>query len=288
MVSIVGSKRLNTILAVAAVFFVLAITFLGLVSRFQERIAFQPEGPPYPVVDDSLRVEYSAADGQRLLAYVIDNVRRTHGLLLAFHGNADLAARQIDWAEEVARRTGLAVMIAEYRGYGGLAGKPGYAESQLDADAAYRFAREQLGVPSDRIAFFGHSLGTAVATELAERHPPSSLLLQSPFTSARDMARVLVGRHPSEFTWNRLSRIHFNTLAKVKSVDAPVSVAHGAQDRLIPISMGRQVFDAARSKGAWLVVPNAAHNDVALRGGEPYWQWISQSLALRADSKISK
>jgi Hydrolases of the alpha/beta superfamily len=278
MASIVGNRPLNLILSIAGIVLVVATVLVGLLSVFQERIAFQPQGPPYPRVDSSVRVGYSAADGQQLIGYVVGRPDSAHGLLLAFHGNADMAALQIGWAEEVVARTGMVVMLAEYRGYAGLTGKPGYKESQLDADAAYAYAREKLHIPANRIAFFGHSLGTAVAVELATRSTPFAILLQSPFTSARDMARILIGHRPSAFMWNLVSRIHFNTVGAVSKLDVPVSVVHGGRDRLIPLAMGEEVFAAAKVKGQWLVIPDAAHNDVAVRGGEPYWRWIQSSL----------
>lgn len=284
MVSIVRRRLLNTTLAIAGTVLVIAIVFVGLVSVFQERIAFQPQGPPYPEVDSSLHVDYSAADGQHLVGYIVGRPDSLHGLVLAFHGNADMAALQIEWAEEVVTHTGMAVMLAEYRGYAGLSGKSNYGASQIDANAAYNYARDHLHVPANRIAFFGHSLGSAVAAELAMRHQPFALLLQSPFTSARDMAGILIGLRPSDFTWNRVSRIHFNTVNVVRQLDVPVSVAHGERDGLIPLKMGREVFESAKVKGQWLEVPAASHNDVALRGGDPYWRWLATSLSVRSDS----
>lgn len=278
MVSIRGRRLLTVLIGVAAFLAMLVVALVVFVSVFQERIAFQPQGPPYPAVDDSIRVNYSAADGQKLFAYIVGKAPSANGILIAFHGNADMAAYQVEWAEEIARRVGLRVMLAEYRGYAGLTGRPGYAASKLDADAAYDFARDTLAIPPGRIALFGHSLGTAIATELATRHPPFALLLQSPFTSARDMAQVLFGRRPGQTSWNLVSRIHFNTVENVSHIDAPVSVVHGGRDRLIPVEMGKEVYSAAKSKGEWLVIPEASHNDVALRGGERYWQWISRSL----------
>ncbi|MGH9423068.1 MAG: alpha/beta hydrolase, partial [Thermoanaerobaculia bacterium] len=65
----------------------------------------------------------------------------------------------------------------------------------------------------------------------------------------------------------------------VGRLDVPVSVAHGGRDSLIPLEMGKEVFAAAKVKGQWLEVPDASHNDVAPRGGEPYWQWIENSLS---------
>jgi pimeloyl-ACP methyl ester carboxylesterase len=72
--------------------------------------------------------------------------------------------------------------------------------------------------------------------------------------------------------------VHFDTEAAVASIDAPVWVAHGGKDRLIPPVMGNRVFAAAKRKGSMLIVPDAAHNDVAVAGGEAYWRWIEGAL----------
>lgn len=267
-------KIVITVLLICALLFL--IVFLAW--TFQERIAFQPPAGPWQPAPDGLRAEYEADDGQHLFAYVVGDRTAPTGVLLSFHGNADLAVRQIHWAEEVALRTGVTVVLAEYRGYMGLEGRPAYTGSQADADGAYRFVRDSLRVAPARIAFFGHSLGSAIATELAARQQPAALLLQAPFTSARDMAGRMVGYDLPDFLWRVVSRLHFDTGAKVAQVQAPVSVAHGGQDRLIPPGMGEAVYRAARVKGEWLLVPDAAHNDVSIRGGEAYWTWIGRAL----------
>lgn len=258
-----------------------------LIWIFQERVAFQPPPPPFPDPSATVRVDYVAPDGQRLFGYLVGDPAASQGLLLSFHGNADLAIGQVDWAKEIVSRTSISVMLAEYRGYMGVDGKPGYEASQLDSEAAYHFARDVLHVPAERIALFGHSMGSAVATELAVRHPPVALLIQAPFTSARDMARI-IGWRPIHLLWGAISRLHFDTEANVASLNAPVWVSHGAEDRLIPARMGKQVFAAAKIKGELLIVPGASHNDVGLQGGESYWRWITGALApiaRRADSQ---
>lgn len=256
----------------------LAAFLAALAWIFQERIAFQPPGGPWPSPVGATRVDYAASDGQKLFGYLVGDRSAPQGLLLSFHGNADLAVWQIDWAEELSRRTGVTVLLAEYRGYMGLEGRPSYTGSQRDAEAAYRYSRDVLKVPANRIAMFGHSLGSAVATELAMRHQPATLILQSPFTSARDMAGRMTGYRPAGFLWRLISRLHFDTGVTVTSIQAPVSVSHGGRDRLIPPEMGRSVYNAARRKGEWLLIPDAAHNDVGSIGGESYWSWLKKAL----------
>jgi fermentation-respiration switch protein FrsA (DUF1100 family) len=161
----------------------------------------------------------------------------------------------------------------------GIEGKPTYAGVGQDAEAAYAFARDSLHVNPRQVVFFGHSLGTAVAAELAARHPPAALVLESPFTSARDMAAAMVGNWFTSTIWSLVSRLHFNTSAIVESLDVPVSVAHGGRDRVVPSHMGKTVYEKARVKGEWLFVAEAGHNDLQLRGGERYWGWLTNSLA---------
>ncbi len=222
------------------------------------------------------RVEFTAADGQPLFGLLVGDTAASR-VILAFHGNADLAVWQLDWASEVAQRFGIAVFLAEYRGYGGLGGKPTYASSRLDAEAAYRALVSRLGVPPGGIILFGHSLGSAVATELAARHPTSHLILQSPFTSAREMARLSVAR-PFTLLWKLVSRVHFDTVALVQELNARVSVIHGTSDLVIPSRMGEAVYRAARVKGAFALIEKAGHNNVVEVAGENYWRWFASAL----------
>lgn len=264
--------RVTAVLLVAA----LLLGAIALLWSSQERILFQP--PRFdgnPAVSDC--VNYQASDGQNLKGFVIGDPRTATSTLLCFHGNADLAIWQLNWARSVEQRTGSAVMVAEYRGYMSLGGKPTYATSALDARAAYDYLRTTYGIEEGRLAFFGHSLGSAVAAELALAHRPRALVLQSPFSSARAMARVIVVP-PISIVWRAISRIHFDTVAIVSTLDVPIAVAHGKRDRIVPFQMGMEVYNAARIKGPLLVVDGAGHGDVAQVAGEKYWEWISAAL----------
>ena len=274
MVSI-ARRTLMTVLAFLVSAF-LAVAILAWM--FQERIAFQPPRGPYPDPGTVRRVDYSAADGQRLFAYLIGEPADSSGLLVVFHGNADIAVRSIDWAHDVVKRTGISVMLVEYRGYMGLDGRPSYKGAGHDAQAAYRLATDELHVLPQQIAFYGHSLGSGIATELAATHPPRALLLEAPFTSARDMAAAMMGRWFTSTVWKVVSRVHFDTRRVVESLDVPVSVAHGGRDIIVPSRMGDTVYRNARVKGKWLFIPDAGHNDLRIRGGEEYWRWLAESL----------
>ena len=245
--------------------------------RNQERVVFQPPAivPQDPAA--ARRVEFRAADGHLTFGYLVASPTnaRAATVVVAFHGNADLAAWLVPWAQELARRAGVAVLIPEYRGYGGVEGSPSYANAGSDALGALAYART---LNPERLVFFGHSLGTAIATELAASatvrpQAPASLVLQSPFTSARDMAaRMLVPAVP--WIWRHITRVRYDTQQQVRTLDVDVWVAHGKNDLTVPARMGRDVFESSRRKGEFLLVPGAGHNDVPEVGGERYWRWL--------------
>ena len=281
-----GVRRVLTLLGIAIVIALAwVVVSTTLLWRHQERVVFQPPRDWVEAPAVARRVTFSAHDGHPLFGYLLAPPGGdTTAVIIAFHGNADLAAWMVPWARELADRAGIPVFVPEYRGYGGIPGRPTYASAASDARGALAWARD--GVAPSRIILFGHSLGSAVATELAlqmqeDGAPPRALILQSPFTSAREMAaRMLVP--PIEWLWSRISRVHYDTRALVARLDAPVHVAHGARDLNIPARMGIQVFRAARHPGELLVVDGAGHNAVADAGAERYWGWLTRAAGVSA------
>jgi pimeloyl-ACP methyl ester carboxylesterase len=277
-----------TELFVFAIFGV-ALVYLAVVlmlRHFQERIVFQPPAdvPAGPV--GARQVRYRASDGVELFAYVVGDCVPGSTVVLAFHGNAEVARWLVPWATTVARNTRSCVMLTEYRGYDGLGGSPTYESSSRDAQAALVYARTAFHVEPADMVYFGHSLGTAIAVELAAVEPPRSLALQAPFTSARDMTRRMIVPGLSTL-WRFISRVHFNTLARVPMLSTPVWVAHGDRDFVIPVRMGHDVHDAAAVRGDLLIVHGAGHNDVPDVGGDAYWQWLARAIGAQHPATAS-
>jgi hypothetical protein len=270
------------LVAISAVF-VAYFLLVGALWIHQERIVFQPPAmsrghAPNSGLPSSVRqVSYRADDGTELFAFLVGELNRAELLLIAFHGNADLARNLIPWAQSVTIHSRSAVLLPEIRGYGGLRGRPTYVDAARDARAARRLVTDELHIQDDRIALFGHSLGSAIATELAAESEPRALLLQSPFSSARAMARRM-GVPGLAVFWRLISRVHYDTTERVRSLKVPVSVAHGLRDFVVPARMGRAVYEAAAVKGELLLVPDAGHNDVVERAPTEYWHWLRRSL----------
>jgi len=245
--------------------------------RFQDRILFQPPAGVARSPVEARYIEYRAADGADLFAYLVGDCKQDSTIVIAFHGNAEIARWLVAWAATLVSESNVCVLLPEYRGYDGLAGVPTYATSSYDARAAIRYVRDSLGVPSENVVLFGHSLGSAIAAELAASERPRSLVLQAPFSSARAMAGRMAIPGLSAF-FRVISRIHFDTIARVHTLDLPVWVTHGDRDIVVPVRMGREVFDAAAQRGELLIVHGAGHNDVAEVGGRAYWDWLARSV----------
>ena len=274
-----GVRRVLTLLGIATAVALAGVALITLwLWRHQERVVFQPPGLRVDAPAPARRVVFRAADGHDLFGYVVAPASPSETVVIAFHGNADMAAWTVPWARELMDRTQVTVFIPEYRGYAGIPGSPTYNSAASDALGALSYVRDELR--PERIVLFGHSLGSAIATELAfhmNADSPEALVLQSPFSSARDMAaRMFVP--PIPWLWRQISRVHYDTRATVAQLDAPVHVAHGTRDLQIPARMGRLVFHAARRPGTLLLVEGAGHNDVADVGGERYWTWLGGAV----------
>ncbi len=119
---------------------------------------------------------------------------------------------------------------------------------------------------SGTLIYFGRSLGAAAAVELATRHPPRGLVIEGAFTSVPDMARRT---YPFLPVWPLL-RTQYDSLSKIGKVEAPLLVIHAEHDEVVPLAMGRRLFDAGSRPKSFFVVSGAHHNDTTAVGGERY------------------
>lgn len=206
----------------------------------------------------------TSEDGTRLFGWYTAPTDRAPALLWC-HGNAGNLIHRLDNLA-LLHRAGLRVFIFDYRGYGRSAGKPTEEGLYQDARVAYRYLTETRGVLPDRLVIFGRSLGAAVAGTLASQRPAAGLILESPFPSVNAMAK--------EQSMGLLARIllqsRFPLAERLKDVHVPVLVIHGDRDEIVPIQLGRQVFEAARPPKSFYVVEGADHNDLYHVGAMAY------------------
>ena len=166
--------------------------------------------------------------------------------------------------------TGCNFLVFDYRGYGRNDGRASEEGTYTDAAAALGWLYQRDDVDPASIFFYGFSLGSGVATELAVREPGAGLILRAPFTSMRDMIIDWDGRFRAALAlapWLPLTR--YDNLSKIHRLDRPLLVMHGDADNTVPEEMGQRIFDAAPEPKRYVVFPGAGHSDSGDGDGRP-------------------
>ena len=184
------------------------------------------------------------------------------GVILHNHGNAGNIGHRVDELALMSE-AGFDVLIYDYRGYGQSEGSPTEKGTYADAAAAYGYLTEVKGIAPESILLFGESLGAAVAVQLAASVPAGGLALMGAFTSVVDMARVYYPILPARW----LVRYRYDSLSKLPGLKLPVLVMHSEEDDIVPVEMGRRLFEAAKEPKI-LALLKGGHNDVFYVDGE--------------------
>ena len=200
------------------------------------------------------------------------------GVVLYLHGNGSNVGANVEHANRF-HRLGLSVLAIDYRGYGKSQGDfPSESQVYEDAQLAWDYVVKQRGVNPNQIYIYGHSLGGAIAIDLAVRHPEAAgLIVEGSFTSTRAMVDFQKGLFWL-FPIDLLLTQRFDSLSKVDRLQMPVLFIHGTADNVVPVEMSKKLFDAAPEPKQLYIVPDGGHNNVAQIGGAEYLQIVSQFL----------
>ncbi|WP_204293457.1 alpha/beta hydrolase [Actinoplanes campanulatus] len=237
------------------------VLILIIVWAAQRRMIYFPDRGRPPVPAGAQEVTLRTADGLRLTAWLFQPPSGTPNRavsVLVTPGNGGNRAGRAPLAAALTAR-GLTVLLLDYRGYGGNPGSPSESGLALDADAAHAYLTE-IGHP---ILYYGESLGAAVATALAIRHPPAGLLLRSPFTDLAAAGRA----HYPVLPVGLLLRDRFPVASLIPRVTAPTAIVYGTADQVVPPDQSRAVAGAAANLTHLAVVDGADHNDRVLLDG---------------------
>jgi pimeloyl-ACP methyl ester carboxylesterase len=244
----------------------LLVGTVGMLWALQRRLIYFPDPTPVPpaaeVIAGAREVPLSTADGLQLGAWFVPAAGPldTGMAVLVAPGNGGNRAGRAGLAVELSRH-GLAVLLMDYRGYGGNPGEPSEDGLADDADAAVT-ALKRLGYPPRRTVYFGESLGSGVVAALQARHRPAGVVLRSPFPELAD-----VGAHHYPWLPTRLLlRDRFPVLEHLATTDVPVTVIYGDRDSVVPSSLSVRVADAAPCLTERVVLAGADHNDPVMFG----------------------
>jgi len=175
--------------------------------------------------------------------------------ILFFHGNGGNISHRGD-SIYIFHKLKFNVLIIDYAGYGESEGTASEESSYQSASVAWQYLTNDKKIKADNIIIFGRSLGGAVAVDLASKVKAGGLILESTFSSARDMADIVFS------TWSKFIylRYDFDSLSKIKKVSAPVLLIHSPEDEVIPFQLGQHLFENITSKKTFLEI-RGRHNE---------------------------
>jgi len=278
-------RRRRWILRIALYPVLLYTIYCGVLYFAQDSLMFPRDMAPaplkFPTDKATLEWERLRDDGSRGVAWFIpapnaspDNPRP---VVIFFHGNAEIIDHQVRQIEGC-RRLGCSLLLPEYPGYGRADGAPSQASIMEDAEYFYNELLRRRDVDAARIYLHGRSVGGGPAAQLAARHRPAALILESTFTSLASFAdgywapRFLV-RHP------------FHTDDVVSTLTSPILIMHGRRDSIVPFRHAQALRDlATQSTHVGFVDYDCDHNDFPGRDNEEdYWRSIETFLSENAN-----
>ncbi len=277
------SLRILSIFAILLASFYIAIcTFLyvrqGHYIFFPEpQIKTTPSLYHVPYQNVYIPVRKPTGEIEKIHGWWIPSDKKGAKTLLYLHGNSANVSKEAERAS-LFHQLGISILLIDYRGFGQSSGDfPSEAQVYEDVEAAWQYLIQKQKVRPAEIFVYGHSLGGAIAIELALHHPETpGLIIESAFTKARDLAVENWWTHyiPLDLLFNQ----RFDSMSKVKSLRMPILFIHGTADAMIPYPMSQQLFATASSQKKLQLIPQGDHDHSFKIGGARYLETVRNFL----------
>jgi len=237
----------------------------------------ESKGIYYPVKEVTLYPSAADLDFEEIYLNTIDNVKingwfipcaSAKYTLLFCHGNAGNIQDRLDKLQ-LLHQIGLDLFIIDYRGFGKSQAQPSEKGFYLDALAAYDYLVNSRHIAPAQIILYGESLGTAVAIDLASQRKVGALILEGAFSCGRDMAKRMYPFLP-KFLFSNI----FDSLTKIKKIDAPKLFLHSRSDTTVPFALADKLYRAAQEPKEFIEL-SGGHNDAFLVSPEKFISSIS-------------
>lgn len=205
-------------------------------------------------------------------------------VMLYFHHNAINIGANVSQALQF-HELGYSIFLFDYRGFGqSEGGFPTESQVYEDAQAAWNYLTKERKIPANQIIIYGHSVGGAIAIDLAAKHPEAAMLIvQSSFTSIRDMTKRL-GLYWL-FPMELLLRQRFESLEKIKTIRMSTLIISGTEDLQIPVEMGKRLYEVSPEFKQLILIPGGGHdNHLSKQYRQKVKQFIEQALLKNAGS----
>jgi fermentation-respiration switch protein FrsA (DUF1100 family) len=254
------------------------VLFAGLLVACERQLIYQPTLYPHGYWEPEAMgvsvedVHFQAEDGIKLHGWYVQSPE-AKATLLWFHGNAGNITHRLQNIKML-EPLKLNIFIFDYRGYGKSEGQPNEKGIYLDSQAAYDFLTQEKKIAPEKLILFGRSLGGAFAVDVTAKNPAAGLILESVFTTAKDMAKAIFPILP--IGWAISSKL--DIVSRVPQLELPKLFLHGDHDEVVPYKLGRQVFAAASEPKEFYEIKGAGHNDTIFAGGTRYFATIDKFI----------
>lgn len=212
-------------------------------------------------------VQVKSTDNIKLSAWFIPHAEAEKTVLF-FHGNGGNISHRGD-SIYIFHKLKMNVFIIDYPGYGNSEGVPSEQGLYDSATATWHYLTKDKKIKAENIIIFGRSLGGAVATDLASRVKAGGLILESTFSSVRDVVDVIFPVL-SKVIYLRYS---FDSLNKIKTLTTPVLMIHSPDDEIIPFELGKKLYESVIAEKEFLQI-EGGHNDGFMQSIRPYMQTL--------------
>lgn len=283
--SVIANKLLTPLLLTAGL---TALTYAGIcyaLYSYQRKLIFRPlpdllktpaeiglayEDIWIPVSSKQEPATPPAENETQLHAWWLPNPG-TERVMLFCHGNYGNISYNLERIR-FHHALGFSVLAFDYRGYG-LSSKseafPSEQSTYADIEAAWTYLVNERQISPAQITVCGHSMGGAIAIDLATRHPDiANLIVKSSFTTMEDA--VEAKRIYRAFPVKQMLAHPFDSLSKVKELKVPVLYVHGDQDFDVPTEFSKRLYAATPSRKQIWIATGADHNNISTVQGETY------------------
>ena len=207
---------------------------------------------------DHEEVFIDTEDGEKLHGYFFPSREKTNKTFIYLHGNAQNVSTWYVAPVEIQKHVPVNALLIDYRGYGKSTGKPTIEGVIKDACEMYRYLIKR-NYKSEDISVYGRSIGGAIALELGSREKVKSIVVQSSFTSLRDIAKEIYPIVPNVLVKNDF----WNSKEIVKKINCPILISHGDKDEIVPVSHSYKLFELANEPKKLIILKDATHNDIS-------------------------
>ena len=191
--------------------------------------------------------------------------------VIYLHGNAQNVSAWYLAPVEIQKHVPVNFLLVDYRGYGKSTGKPSIEGVITDAQAMYKYLIDKGFKPED-ISIYGRSIGGAIGLELGIREKVKSIVIQSSFTSLKEIAKVLFPFIPNNLVKNAL----WNSREIIKKINIPVLISHGDKDEIVPVSHSYKLYETANEPKKLIILKSATHNNISSYFNDEYFNVLKE------------